>query len=81
MGIASLHPSYAPPADELSFVSRAKWLRSRGTAKSMKARTFGTVRHVDPAIEASVPQASVAAAPRRQDEVKVATFRLQDPQN
>ncbi len=47
MGIASLHPSYAPPADELSFVSRAKWLRSRGTAKSMKARTFGTVRHVD----------------------------------
>jgi hypothetical protein len=34
-----LHPSYAPE----SFSSRAKWLRSLGTAKSMKARTFGTV--------------------------------------
>ena len=39
MGIASHHPSYAPE----SFSSRAKWLRSLGTAKSMKARTFGTV--------------------------------------
>ena len=32
-----------PPYDELSSSSRAKWLRSLGTAKSMKARTFGTV--------------------------------------